>query len=326
MTALRPVHMGHFPPLACRARNRAEHSNLFLQQGVVAHVEMSSIVTGHMLSDSATRLRIYRAIGLSEDARLKYFLISNSYTIRSLRPTDMRDLLIIFVVLLVLLIIISTMGGSVRHLAPTPYIHPANRLEKNMRHKSAATRGGGLSDDEEGFEDEEDMDDMDDKEGFEDDVPDPDEDDKEGFKDGDDDDEEEDEEDDVQKEGYKDMDMNMDMEDDEGMDAVDGPDLEGFDHHGSDKKKGSGKKGGTVGNKAGKGQKKKETFVEDDDDAMDIGNMDDPDMGGSGGVESFRNGKMKKKSAKPTETTNSDSDMGQVEGFNQSDVNGMASW
>lgn len=37
----------------------------------------------------------------------------------------MKDLLIIFVVLLILLIIISTLGGSVRHLAPTPYVYPS---------------------------------------------------------------------------------------------------------------------------------------------------------------------------------------------------------
>ena len=67
----------------------------------------------------------------------------------------MKDLLIIFVVLLILLIIISTLGGSVRHLAPMPYVYPSNpyasmtdtkSVEKYSEKRNADKRNDGSAD------------------------------------------------------------------------------------------------------------------------------------------------------------------------------------
>jgi hypothetical protein len=52
----------------------------------------------------------------------------------------MRDVLIIFVVLLVILIIISTMGGSIRHLSPTPVVHPSVHNKRDAEEEGFTDR------------------------------------------------------------------------------------------------------------------------------------------------------------------------------------------
>jgi hypothetical protein len=53
----------------------------------------------------------------------------------------MKETLIIFLILLVLLIIISTMGGSIRYLAPQTSVYPAD--EVNRHHSSSPRAAAG---------------------------------------------------------------------------------------------------------------------------------------------------------------------------------------